>query len=303
LPARELHFAAAVVFASRVVSAALAAALLVGTGASLGCAGAIRSASVDASRAAVPVVVDQALGSFEDPANRERVEQILGTPEMQRAIQETSRAVVIGALEPATGDRIQGVTAEMTRTVADVLAEQLRDQLIPASIEGLRAAVRAEAPEASKGLAAALREAVAQATKTAIDSAARELPGTLAPAVRASIVESLEAPDLRASVTGIASDATRAALLASRDVLVDLHEHEEGEGPIARMIDRVQRMVLAAIVATFCVGALVGGLVVFALRFRRGPGRGPPTSASPLGRGARDEPSTTRLDPTPTRAS
>jgi hypothetical protein len=271
-----------------------------------GCTGgAIRSASIDASKAAVPVVVDQSLASFEDAQNREHVEQILATPEMQRAIQETAHAVVLGALAPEATDRMKGVTAEMTDTVTDVLTRDLREKLIPASVEGMRATMRAAfSRDAAQSMAAALREAVDEATRTAMQSAARELPASLAPALRASIVESLGSPDLRQAVAGVASDATRAALVSSRDVLIELHEHDAGvAGPVERLVDRLQRMIMVGIGATFVLGTLLGALLVYALRFRRGSGRGPPASGPLGGDDPREGRPTSRLDPAPTRAS
>jgi hypothetical protein len=266
-------------------------------GGSLGCAGAFTSASVKASRAMVPVVVDESLASLEDARNRERVERILGTPEMQRAIEEAARAATTGALAPDTVDTLQGVTAQLTETVADVLARDLREKIIPASIEGMQESLHdALSPEAVAAATSALRHAVANATDAAIQAAARDLPSTLAPALRASIVESLDSPDLRASVAGIASDATRSALVSSRDVIIGLHEHGEEAGLIDHLVDRMQRLLVVTIAATFAVGAALGALVVGVLRLRRGPGTGPPSPSSPLVPAP-------RLDPAPTRAS
>lgn len=251
----------------------------------------------------VPVVIDESLASLEDERNRERIEQILGTPEMQRAIRETASAVTTGALGPDAVDHLQGVTAELTDTVADVLARDLREKIIPASVEGMQASMRdALSPQAVAAATSALRRAVAQATDAAIQSAAHDLPITLAPAIRASIVESLDSPDLRASVAGIASDATRSALLSSRDVIIELREHGEEAGIIDHLIDRVQRLLVATVAGTFAVGAALGALLVGLLRLRRGSGREPPPPSAPLvpGQGAR---SAARLDPAPTRAS
>jgi hypothetical protein len=271
------------------------------SGGLLGCAGAFTSASVKASRAMVPVVVDESLASLEDARNRERIEQILGTPEMQRAIQETATAVTTGALAPDAVEHLQGVTAELTDTVADVLARDLREKIIPASIAGMQASLHdALSPQTVAAATSAIRRAVAQATDAAMQSAARDLPTTLAPALRASIVEGLDSPELRAAVAGIASDTTRAALLSSRDVIIELREHNEEEGLFDHLVDRVQRMLIATIAATFAIGAALGALVVGVLRLRRGSGRGPPSPSSPAApeQGQRSA----RLDPQPTRA-
>ena len=245
----------------------------------------------------MPVVIDESLASLEDARNRERIEQILGTPEMQRAIQETASAVTTGALAPDAVGHLQGVTAELTHTVADVLARDLREKIIPASVEGMKESLRdALSPEAVAAATSALRHAVSQATDAAIESAARDLPRTLAPALRASIVESLDSPDLRASVAGIAADATRAALLSSRDVIIELRDqHGEEAGLVDHLVDRVQRLLIATIAGTFAIGAALGALIVGLVRLRRGSGREPPSPSSPRAPAS-------RLDPAPTRA-
>jgi hypothetical protein len=249
--------------APRAIALVAAVALLAGAG----CAGTVRSAS----RAAVPVVVDESLGAFEDPHNRERFEQILGSPEMQGAIEETARAAVSGALAPGAEVRLQALTAALADTVADVLARDMRERILPATVDGVRESLgELVTPEDRRALLATIDAAVAHATAAAIRSASAELPRSLAPAMRAALVESLDSPDLRASVAGITSDATRSALLSSRDVIVELRERSEGVGPVAQLVDRVQSMLQKTIVATFAVGMLLGALLVWAsAHFRR----------------------------------
>ncbi len=296
-------------------------------GASAGCAGTVRSAS----RAAVPVVVDESLASFEDSHNRERLEQILGTPEMQAAIRETAHGLVQGALEPGMDARAQRYTAELTDTVAEVLARDLRDRIIPATVKGMRDSLRDSlTADDRRALLSAVDGAIAQATATAIRSASAEFPRSMAPAMRSAIVESLSSPDLHAAFDALAADATRSALVSSRDVLVELHDRYEGTGPVVQLVDRIQRMLERTVVATFAAGTLLGAFFIFAMRYfrgdapgprrvwrgrgpggARGPGGGvPPGSpgspASPTSGGSAEESPAqrgVRLDPSPTRAS
>jgi hypothetical protein len=291
-------------------------AVLAGT--SAGCAGTVRSAS----RAAVPVIVDESLGAFEDAHNRERLEQILGTPEMQGAIRETARGLVQGALGPGADARAQRYTAELTDTVAEVLAHDLRDRIIPATVKGMRDSLRASlTADDRRAMLDLVHGAIAQATVTAIRSASAEFPQSMAPAMREAIVESLNSPELHAALGGMAADATRSALVSSRDVLVELHDRYEGTGPVVQLVDRIQRMLERTIVATFAVGTLLGAFFIFAMRYFRGdppgprrvwrgPGggvRGPGGGASPGSGGSADESPAeragVRLDPSPTRAS
>jgi len=103
------------------------------------------------------------------------------------------------------------------------------------------------------------------------------------------------------------ADATRAALLSSRDVIADLHERNEGTGPVMQLVDRVQRVLERMLVTTFGAGVLLGAAFIWASRYfrrggggRRGPPGGEPTPREPPER-AVDRPS--RLDPSPTRAT
>jgi hypothetical protein len=277
-----------------------------------GCTSTVRSAS----RAAVPVVVDESLGAFEDPQNRERLEQILGSPEMQAAIRETSQALVRGALEPGTDFKVQEGTAALTDTVAEVLARDLRDRILPATVEGMRESLReGVTPDDRRAVLAAVNGAIAQATATALRSASAEIPRSFGPAMQAAVVESLNSPELHAAVASILADAARASLVSSRDLLTDLHR-SDGNGPVVQLVDRVQRMLVKTVFATFGAGALLGALFVWAMRYFRGESRGGPSrrvwpgppggeAGGPSGpsEGGAPRRTSSRLDPSATRAT
>jgi hypothetical protein len=288
----------------------LAAVVVTG---SAGCTSTVRSAT----HAAVPVVVDESLGAFEDPQNRERLEKILGSPEMQAAIRETSHALVRGALEPGTDLRVQEGTAALTDTVAEVLARDLRDRILPATVQGMRESLRdGLTTEDRRAVLATVNGAIAQATATALRSASAEMPRSFGPAVQAALVESLNSPELHAAVAGILADAARASLLSSRDLLVDLHQRSDGNGPVLQLFDRVQRMLERTVLATFAAGALLGALFIWAMRYFRGESRGGPSrrvwpgppggeAGGPSGpsEGGAPRGSSARLDPSATRAT
>jgi hypothetical protein len=231
--------------------------------ASAGCTSTVRSAS----RAAVPVVVDETLGAFEDPQNRERVEQILASPEMQAAIRETSHALVRGALEPGTDLNVQEATAALTDTVAELLARDLRERILPATVQGMRESLTNDDARAVQAVVSA---AIGRATTTALRAAAAELPNSFGPAVRAAVVEGLNSPELHSAIAGVISDATRATLLGSRDVITELRGRNEGSGPLLQLVDHVQKMLERTVLATFGAGALLGVLFIWAMRYFRG---------------------------------
>jgi hypothetical protein len=297
---------------SRAASLTLFVLAAAAVAASAGCTSTVRSAS----RAAVPVVVDESLGAFEDPQNRVRLEQILASPEMQAAIRETSHALVRGALEPGTDLKVQEGTAVLTDTVAEVLARDLRDRILPATVEGMRESLReGVTPDDRRAVLAAVNGAIAQATATALRSASAEIPRSFGPAVQAAVVESLNSPDVHAAVASILADAARASLVSSRDLLTDLHR-SDGNGPVVQLVDRVQRMLVKTVFATFGAGALLGALFVWAMRYFRGESRGGPSrrvwpgppggeAGGPSGppEGGAPRGSSARLDPSATRAT
>lgn len=238
--------------------------------ASAGCTGTVRSAS----RAAVPVVVDETLGSFEDPQNRARVEQILASPEMQAAIRETSHALARGALESGTDLNVQQATAALTETVAEVLARDLRDRILPATVEGMRDSLT---KEDARAVQAVVSDAIGRATTTALRAASAELPNSFGPAVRAAVVEGLNSPELHVAIAGVIADATRSTLLSSRDVITDLRGGNQGSGPLLQLVDHVQAMLERTVVATFGLGALLGAMFIWAMHYFRGESRGRPS--------------------------
>jgi hypothetical protein len=100
---------------------------------------------------------------------------------------------------------------------------------------------------------------------------------------------------MRSAVSGITSQAARAALLATSDVIIELREHNPGQSPIDHAIDRLKGLLIASTAVTFGMGALVGALAAWIARSRsrRGPG-GPSITPGP---------SDPRLDRTALRAS
>jgi hypothetical protein len=70
-----------------------------------GCAASVRSAAVELPRAAVPVVVDESLRSLEAVENLERLDRILGSPQMQRAIRDAGASATRGAFTGAAEER------------------------------------------------------------------------------------------------------------------------------------------------------------------------------------------------------
>jgi hypothetical protein len=97
-----------------------------------------------------------------------------------------------------------------------------------------------------------------------VRAAAAEFPDTLTPVLREAFVSSLSSPDVRAALDGATAEATRTALLSSRDVLAELHQEQEWQG----LITRLQRLIVGSLVAAFLLGGFAFGLLVWGLHLR-----------------------------------
>ncbi len=146
----------------------VAVALVIGVAAlACGCGASVRSAARDVPRIATPVVIDESIHSLEDPAVRERIARIMGTPEMQRAFRDAAAAAVTGG------------AGELARSDVDARAEALAD----AVAKGL---VRSASAEIPRTLAPAVRQAVVESLRAPdLRDALRDTTGDI---VRATLV-------------------------------------------------------------------------------------------------------------------
>jgi len=107
--------------------------------------------------------------------------------------------------------------------------------------------------------AARLTDAVA---KSLVRGASAEIPRTLAPALRQSIVESLRAPELRDALRDTTEDVVRATIVSSRDVLTQMEEERDRAGPLQRLANLIQWSWVIAVL----FGAAVAILAVWTTR-------------------------------------
>jgi hypothetical protein len=167
----------------------------------------------------------------------------------------------LNSLEDAkTRERIQGIlaTPEMQQTVRQTAAS---------ATHGVVAGVTEE----QKTIARAIDDVVASSTRTAARNAAAAFPETLAPVARQTLVSTLTSPDVRTALDGLTAEATRTALLTSRDVFREMHEEQW-----PALVSKLQWLLVGTLVAIFVLGALAGGLLAWALRARHSS---PPSEA------------------------
>ena len=195
-----------------------------------------------ATRTAAPVAVDETLKTFDDPATRQRVAHLMGTPEMQQAIGELGAAASQGAIEDATStqtqERLSHLTTRLTEAFSRALAQGMAEQ--------------------QQKLSDSVDTVAANATHAAMNTAATDMRESFGPAVRESVVAALQSPDLRAALDETVSHATTSAAAA-------LHG---GEAPERPLLQRLQNLVTFAWL--LAVGCAIGVAVLFvhALRGR-----------------------------------
>jgi hypothetical protein len=208
----------------------------------MGCTGLLTSSAPKVTRAAVPAAIDESLNTFDEPATRRRVAELMGTPEMQRAAGELGGAAVDGAVDGASStrseERLSRLTAQLTDTFTRSLAEGLENE---------RGRIRAT-----------LDTTAAEATHAASRAAADELRESIGPAVRESLVTALRSPDLRAALDETVMDATTSA---SRAV--------QAQAPHERpLLERLHNLVTFAWLIALGVAIALAILFVRALRGR-----------------------------------
>jgi hypothetical protein len=203
----------------------------------VGCGATIRSAAKDATAAAVPTAVDQSLKAVQDPGVRERIVQVLGTPEIQKAIQELAASVARGASEGLTDEQ---AVAKTTQIASALVAAATRVGMDAALAE-------ATSPENEQRIEQLATSAADAATRAAIRAMAAELPTTFGPAVATMMREDV-APGLRGLVSGpemrdamsrVAFELSRQAVLGSNQALAELEERKQKKG----LLERLTKMV------------------------------------------------------------
>lgn len=235
---------------------------------STGCRASIRAAAAEAPHAAVPAAIDESLKAGEDPHTRERVAAVLATPEMQQAIATIAKAAVAAALVEATSEASQERVAELTDVVAHALAQSIATEIVPAVVTGTRESLGRTMQADMSAVERTVQSLAVQATRAAMREVAAEMPTTVAPAMRESLVRERRAPDLHDAVSGIVSDATRRALVTSREAYREARVEDEGTGAVG-LVERLHRLLSLSWVLALVMGAVGVALVVRILQMRR----------------------------------
>jgi hypothetical protein len=147
-------------------------------------------------RSATPVAVDETLKTFDDPAYRERVANLMGSPEMQRALAQLGTAAAQGAVDSASNSDTEQRLTQLTTQITDAFTTAL-----------------ARSFDENRRM---LQSGAADATHAAMGAASEDLRELLGPAIRESFVAALKAPDLREALDETVADAAKSASVAIR---------------------------------------------------------------------------------------
>ncbi len=244
----------------RKLRALLALLLLAALAACLGCAVPVIR---EASRQATAGALDQGMGVLEDPRTRQRVAELMGTPEMQQAMRDVAAGFTNGVTGALTTDEATQRIARLTSLVAETAA---------------RAAVDASLSEAASAENQRRMEEMASATATAATHAAMQtmatemaaIMGELGPVVQTtmrddvapSVRDLFNSAEIRGALGGAAYEMSRQAVLGSNEALAELEKRKQKTGMIARVSGVVAQtswllpLLLAVFLATIIVLAV-----------------------------------------------
>lgn len=233
----------------------------------VGCAPAVRGTAKNATEGAAVGAVQ----SLSDPATRQRVAEIVGSPEMQKAIRELSDDVTSGVVDAMGSDEIAARSERLARAITDSVTRVAVDAALS----------QATTPINERTLKDAVEAATARAVDTGMRRMAEDMPRTLGPAVgamvREQLVPSLRAlatdPDLRASLAPVVFELSRQAVFGGNEATAELAREKPKEGALAQLSATLSAGgVLLTVLLLVLLASVVTLLIVVAFmraRFRR----------------------------------
>lgn len=227
----------------------------------VGCAPNLQSAAKDVTQGAVPAAIDSSLETLAEQRTRERVLELMSSPEMQKTLEAMATSFTKGATKVLTSDEMAKSSSELASSIARTATRVAVDAAMS----------EMASPENERRLTDLMTAATAAATRSAMVSMADELRRSLGPAlgdmVRDNVVPSIRGimtdPEARSIVGAIAFEASREAVLGSNDAMAELERKRNKQGTLARLSGLLEHWQLLTAVAVIAVGAVVGLLVAF----------------------------------------
>jgi hypothetical protein len=193
-----------------------------------GCAPALESGA----RSATKGVAGGAAQFLGEPQNRQVLADTLGSPEMQRTVQEFAASVTRGVLEAATsngGDEQSAAAARLagavTRSAVDAVLAEVTTAANEQRLQEL-AALTGEA--VSRG---ALRAMAAEMPEDVTPAMAGIVRGAIGPGLRSAFTD----PDIRAAVGATAFELSRQAVFGTNDATAELERRKDKTGTVSHL--------------------------------------------------------------------
>lgn len=243
----------------------------------------VQKLDLEIPRDATPVAIEAALRAMNDPANQQRIQQMVASPEMKAVERDLVSGMVDGSLAALSdGDRADRIGALTSRYATGMLQGFTRDvapQIGPAVSAVMRSAARSAMAEAMKpenqvGVSNAVAGAISTALTRDVGPALQKvISDNLAPGIAAA----LEKDEVKRALGETAHLLGREIVLGVNEGMTQIQEAKaKGEpsmlgslGSLASKgsnIASVITWVLAAVVLV--LGALVVKLLMQARRYR-----------------------------------
>ncbi len=224
-----------------------------------GCTPSLQSATRDVTQAAVPAAIDSTLKTLDQQQTRDRVLDIMSSPEMQKSIALLAANFARGATEGLTSDEM----AKRSTALASVIAATASQVAVDAVLSQSTSAAN------EKRMAELISVATAAATRSAIESMATEMPRTLGPALSEMLRDSVtpavrgvvSGPEVRSSLGTIAFELSRQAVLGSNEGMAELEREHHKKGLLAHLTSMFAEGGLVTILAVLAGAAIIGLLV------------------------------------------
>jgi hypothetical protein len=227
----------------------------------VGCAPNLQSAAKDVTQGAVPAAIDSSLETLAEQRTRERVLQLMSSPEMQKTLEAMAASFTKGATKVLTSDEMAKSSAELSSSIARAATRVAVDA----------AMAEMASPENERRLTDLMTAATAAAARSAMVSMADELRRSLGPAlgdmVRDNVVPSIRGimtdSDTRSTMGAMVFEASRQAVLGSNDAMAELERKRNKQGTLARLSGLFEHTELLLVFVVVACCAVVGLLAAF----------------------------------------
>jgi hypothetical protein len=243
----------------------------------------VQKLDLEIPRDATPVAIEAALRAMNDPANQQRMQQMVASPEMKAVERDLVAGMVDGSLaalsETDRQDRIGALTSRYATGMLQGFTRDVAPQIGPAVSEVMRSAVRSAMSEAMKpenqvGVSDAVSGAISTSITRDLGPALQKvISDNLAPGIAAA----LQKDEVKRALGETAHLLGREIVLGVNEGMTQIQEAKtkgepstlESLGSLASKGSNIASGITWVLVAVVLVlGALVAKLVMQARRYR-----------------------------------